>query len=264
MIFSNPAYGADHNTDKPPVGSPYESVRKMWDNIGLYHYDAIHRQVYTPIGPRLLGTVAHIGSWVGMPIHIQGLVVHVTEVWHSPNGLDLDYCVVDTDIPVYFNRLKNQSYTNQNNILIIGAGYGSGGYFVDEEGWPYVESDPAAIALRWGINKADLIGPYNPYPPNPAQEPPPPGRAFGALFKHHDAPDGHPETVEALSWDSGSGAFLDCGPPSDPWVYIGSVGGGGHNYLSPYKGQVLTAYAGGCNLEDNDFIDSLKWHRASA
>lgn len=259
MIFANPAYGNTHNTDKPPVGSPYESVRKVWDNIGHYNYDTIHKQFYCPIGTRLLVSVGHIGSWVGMPIDIQGLTVHVIEVNHSPSGFDLDYCVVDTDIPVVFSRLTNQTYTNNNNILVIGGGLGTDGYFVDAEGWPAFlhGDDPGTIAQRWGINKADLIGSYNPYPPNPVQEPPPAGSTFGALFKHHDAPDAHPETVCCQAWDSGSPAFLDCGSPSDPWVYIGSVGGGGHNYLSPYKGAVQTAYGGGSTLFDNDYIDFL-------
>jgi hypothetical protein len=260
MISSNPANTPSHNTDKPPLGSQYESVRKPWDLVGRYTNSPGFYQIYSPIGKRLLVTAQHIGAWIGQPIEIQGLTVHVVSFENSPARIEgetgaiwtpeLVYCTVDQDIPEWFTRYTDEPVSNASHILIISGGPG-GTIQSDPEGWPFIQSDEVSYAVRWGICHADYIGEHSLYPPNPVQPDPPPWISFGCFLRHHDA--GHPETVGGVVGDSGGAAFVNCGPADNPWVFLGSVNGGG-SYLSPYKGDVQTGMFGACTYHDNEWI----------
>ena len=247
----------------PALGSQYESVRKPWQLIGRFHYDPLYDVCYAPIGPRLLFSAGHLHSlpesaFIGRPIDIQGLTVHVQSMTQSPAGVDIAYVTVDQDIPQWFKRVTpadKSKFSNSNNILVIAGGLGSGGYSVDGEGWPQVASgDYSTMGMRWGIQKADYIGEHNLYPPNPVQPDPPPYRGWACFFRHHDDPLGHPETTSARDQDSGGTAFVDIGPVDDPWVCMGCTGGGGAGYLSPYKGQITTGHGGGMLYLDYSYI----------
>ena len=257
MIFSNPAYDVDHNTAKPAVGSQYESVRKVWDMIGRYQQDPVQQVLYAPIGPRLLITVGHIAAVVGWQISMQGQTYTVTAVQVSayqlvgtpgngnpgiPYICDAVYVTVDKDIPQWFRRIQDadlRNITPANLLLHIGGGVG-GQVVTDSEGWLVCSEEPdyaKSNRVRWSIQRLDYFGPYNPFPPNPAQPPSPPYFDIGAMFKHFNALDGHPETASPKNADSGSPVFVNCGPSDDPWVFAGCVSAPGSRAVSPYKGE---------------------------
>jgi len=259
MVFSNPAYDVTHNKGTiPPVGSPYESVRKPFSLIGRYHHDPVLDVIYAPIGPRLLVTVKHIAAFVGQQIEMQGQIFTVTGFQYSrkeiigvpgagaPGGrydVDACYVFVDKDIPQWFKRIQAEDIPNitpANYLLHIGGGRG-GQVVNDAEGWPVPVVDPdyaTSIGVRWSIQRLEQFGQYTPWPPNPVQPEPPPYLVASALYRHHDDPLGHPETAGPRDQDSGSPVFVDCGPPDDPWVVLGCVSSGAAYALSPYKGDV--------------------------
>ena len=277
MIFSNPAYDVDHNTAPPPVGSPYESVRKVWSLLGRYHQDPVQEVLYAPIGPRLLITVGHIAAVQGWKIDMQGKTYTVTAVQPSayrqvgvPGSgspgfvytVDAVYVTVDQDIPQWFRRVQDADIPNITpNNLLLHIGGGAGGQVVtDAEGWLVCQFEPdyaRSNRVRWSIQRLDYFGAYNPFPPNPVQPDTPPYFNAGALFKHFDALDGHPETASPQNGDSGSPMFVNCGPANDPWVFIGCVSGPGSRAVSPYKGDVQAGTFAAMSYLDDATIRQL-------
>lgn len=231
-----------HNRDKPPIGSPYESVRKPWDLIGRYHHDPVYDVCYAPLGPRLLFSAGHLHSLpeviFGRAIDIQGLTVHIVQIVLSPT-VDIAYVIIDQDIPQWFRRFKTEDMGNvgiHSLMLCIGGGMGLGEWIIQEGCECFSLGDYATVmGMRWSIQKVDSIGEINPFPPNPFQPPPPPWESTCCFFRRHDDPEGHPECASPKDQDSGSTCFINCGAPNDPWVVIGCVGGSGESCLPPCK-----------------------------
>jgi uncharacterized phage protein (TIGR02218 family) len=275
MIFSNPAFDVTHNKGTaPPVGSPYESVRKPLSLVGRYHADPVLDVIYAPIGPRLLVTVKHIAAFIGQQIEMQGQIFTVTGFQHcsyqqigvpgsgNPGAIyspDICYVFVDQDIPQWFKRVQTSDIpkiTPANLLLNIAGGRG-GQTVVDGEGWLVCEVEPdyqTSIGVRWSLQKLDSFGPYNPFPPNPVQPEPPYYFNASAVFKHHDDPEGHPECASPKDQDSGSPVFVNCGPANDPWVFIGCVSGPGSGAVSPYKGDVKLGTSAAMVYPDNETV----------